>query len=865
MRNTKSSQKNSGHSIRGIIASIMLVSFALWLFMSIVGAPPASSELSNVGFNKFGGPVGAFAASHLVATFGYLSIFISALIILVAIGRIFQIQVRKIAVLGGEIISGHAILACLLGLPESGLSMNIVGNYGLTLSSTVKSVFGGLGSYIFMICLFLGFIAVLTRLDIRGSFQSAGKGISGIIIWLSARKERRSARKEATREEIFAKYSNKLRENHNPGGITGSLIPGDLSHPENYTEPVASIINEDQEVEPNAKETPSNYMEFIPPPIRRNAKTFKENRDFAPKEIEAIPPPPSGHLDTINPKTLHETIPIKKKSIPQLKNPFLSDELETEDKPKPIISQEPPLPEPVISNEKSPEIASIYENMPIEKAKSQHNQSKKISLLRPYKYTPPPLNILIDPEPDPESVSDGALHKQSQRLLETLRSFNVDGVIREICPGPVITRFELEPAVGVKVSRISNLADDIALALKAKDIRIVAPIPGKGAVGIEVPNDNSQIVRIKSEISSDDFNNNKYSLPLALGKRVDGTPAIADLTKMPHLLIAGATGSGKSVCINSIITSIIYAKSPKEVRLILIDPKRLELSVYKGIPHLAAPIVVEPKHASIALNWATEEMDSRYKLLSEVGVRSIADYNTYIDAHKEREDLSKLPYIMVIVDEMADLMVTVASEIEEPIARLAQMARAVGIHLIIATQRPSVDVITGLIKANFPSRIAFKVRSKIDSRTILDIGGAERLLGKGDMLYLPSGYAEAIRIHGCLITTNETERVVKYLRTFPNPFPDKILDMEKQANTIAAQVDQDELFWEAAKIIVMYQQGSTSFLQRKLRVGYTRAGCIIDQLEMAGIVGPFQGSKAREVLVKDLDSIDEMKESGVSV
>ncbi|HHS50222.1 MAG TPA: DNA translocase FtsK [candidate division Zixibacteria bacterium] len=862
MANRKASQAKPERTFREILASSLLALFALWLFLSIIGAPPSSSFIPASSFNRFGGPAGAIFTAPLVSAFGYFAVFVPVLLMIFAVGRSFHLPLRKVLVLAGQVVAGHAILAGLLGLPSGVLSTDIVGDYGLLLSATMRSVFGGLGAYAFSITLFVAFVAVITRLDIRSTLSSAGKGISGARSWISARKSRKQTRDESSREEIFAKYSGRVKEEHT-GGITGSLIPGEFASAE---PPIERRAPETIEVAPEKAHandnSNSNYMEFIPPPIRRNPKPA-----FADEKSAPPPPPPPAPAETIDPKKFARDTdpkpgPEKKRDIPPLASPFHDEEFEREHKP--VIGHEPPLPEPVFED-KSPDIKSIYEKKPVEKATVSPSHSEPMHHSATYKYSPPPLDILVEPEHEPNGLSDDALHRRSQRLLETLRSFNVDGEIREICPGPVITRFELEPAVGVKVSRIANLADDIALALKAQDIRIVAPIPGKGAVGIEVPNDNMQIVRIKSEIAGDDFHSKKHALPLALGKRVDGSPAVADLTKMPHLLIAGSTGSGKSVCINSIITSLVYSLSPRDLRLVLIDPKRLELSVYKGIPHLAAPIVVEPKHASIALNWATEEMDARYKLLSEVGVRSIADYNAFIDAHPEREELEKLPFIVVIVDELADLMLTVAGEIEEPIARLAQMARAVGIHLIIATQRPSVDVITGLIKSNFPSRIAFKVRSKIDSRTILDMGGAERLLGRGDMLYLPSGYADPIRIHGCLITTEETERVVKYLRTFPNPFSDDMLDMEEQENVISAQADQDELFWEAAKIVVMYQQGSTSFLQRKLRIGYTRAGCIIDQLEMAGIVGPFQGSKAREVLVKDLDAIDEMKDAGVSV
>ncbi|GEM_PF-1260095 len=477
-------------------------------------------------------------------------------------------------------------------------------------------------------------------------------------------------------------------------------------------------------------------------------------------------------------------------------------------------------------------------------------------VLHEKKFVPPPIGLLHPPERQTQQYSEAELQQIARDLYNALKTFRVEGKIVAITPGPVITRFEFEPAPGIKISKIVNLADDIALALKTSDVRIVAPLPGKGTVGIEIPNREQETVYIRSVIESQAFQNTKAMLPLALGKKVAGEPVVADLAKMPHLLIAGATGSGKSVCINAIITSLIYKKTPTELRLLLIDPKRLELSIYNGIPYLVSPVVVEHKEASAALKWGLIEMERRYKKLAEARVRKLEDYNKLV---KKKPELGEpLPYIVIIIDELADLMMTVGAEIEEPIARLAQMARAVGIHLIIATQRPSVDVVTGIIKANFPSRIAFKVRSKIDSRTILDMAGAERLLGHGDMLYLPSGFADPVRIHGSYVSTEETENLVEYLKQFENPQETSLSFREVIARK-ATEIELDDLFWEAAKIVVMSQKGSASHLQRKLRIGYTRAASIIDQLEAYGIVGPFEGSRPREVLIKTLEELDKLR------
>jgi S-DNA-T family DNA segregation ATPase FtsK/SpoIIIE len=473
------------------------------------------------------------------------------------------------------------------------------------------------------------------------------------------------------------------------------------------------------------------------------------------------------------------------------------------------------------------------------------------------------------------AASDRELHELGAVLIRKLADFNVRGEVVRISSGPVITQFEVEPAPGVKVNQIANLADDLALAMRAQRIRIVAPIPGRGAVGIEIPNAHPETVTIRELLGSTAFTEFRGTLPIALGKEISGTPIVADLTRMPHLLIAGSTGSGKSVCINALLTSLLHRFSPADLRLILIDPKMLELSMYNEVPHLLHPVVTRPKDSVIALKWAVYEMERRFELLARNAVRNIADFNARLRSGSELlgvdsklgsadEPLRPLPYVVVVVDELADLMLTVQAEIEEPLARLAQKARAVGIHVVLATQRPSVNVLTGFIKANFPSRISFQVASKTDSRTILDQNGAEALLGQGDMLFLPADRAAPIRIQGAYVSGRETESLVARVRALAErrefTAPDTI-DLQKVEGAELEETDgdRDELFFEAARVVIEHDQGSTSLLQRRLKVGYSRAARIVDQLHQHGILGPPDGSKPREVRI-GLEELAEMQE-----
>jgi DNA segregation ATPase FtsK/SpoIIIE, S-DNA-T family len=486
----------------------------------------------------------------------------------------------------------------------------------------------------------------------------------------------------------------------------------------------------------------------------------------------------------------------------------------------------------------------------------------------------PPLELLTSAPAQNTSLTDAELDRLGQVLIQTLRTFKVEGEIGGRTTGPVVTQFEVVPAPGVKVNRIAALDADLALALKAPSVRIVAPIPGKGAVGVDVPNPERVVVYLRSILESSAFQRKNTFLPMALGEDLAGRPYVADLAKMPHLLIAGATGSGKSICINTLITSLIYRYGPNAMRLLLVDPKMVELSMYGDLPHLRHPVVTNPHDAATVLKWAVIEMERRYALLSTNGARSLTEFNRRVaegqplrrpgtreddDPEVARYQDGALPYIVVVVDELADLMMTVQAEIEKPLAQLAQKARAIGIHLIVATQRPSVNVITGLIKANFPCRIAFRVSSKVDSRTIIDQNGADALLGNGDMLFLPPGSSDPVRIQGAFISTEDTERVMKWYR-------DRVRGPEQEEDILeyvrsqeAAEAGEDEeaeyvgerdaLFRQAAEVCVQHQQGSTSLLQRRLRIGYGRAARIIDQLHNAGVLGPPDGSKPREVLV----------------
>ena len=521
---------------------------------------------------------------------------------------------------------------------------------------------------------------------------------------------------------------------------------------------------------------------------------------------------------------------------------------------------------------KKPEPDVIENNLFKQEEEQKQDKTKEVLQLEhtitveDENYEYPPVELLSKGSQKGIKGGAKALTDTATKLQKTLYSFGVSAKVENVSVGPAITRYELKPAEGVRVSKIANLADDIALNLAAETIRIEAPIPGKQAVGIEVPNKEKQAVHLREVLESEEFENSESKLTIALGKDVAGNTQLADIAKMPHVLIAGSTGSGKSVCINTIITSIIYKAKPSEVKLVMVDPKVVELSVYNGIPHLLIPVVTDPKKAAGALAWAVQEMDNRYNLFAKKGVRDLKGYNKAVE---KDEGVGMLPQIVIIVDELADLMMVAAKDVEESICRLAQKARAAGMHLVIATQRPSVDVITGLIKANVPSRIAFAVSSQVDSRTILDSVGAEKLLGKGDMLYFPAGAPKPARVQGAFVSDEEVEKIVDFIKqngtaTYSEDILETIENSNKTDKEIAMEKDEeddtDPFLMDAIETVVETGQASTSFIQRKFKVGYARAGRIIDQMEERGVISGYQGSKPREVLMT-LEKLNELKMS----
>lgn len=515
----------------------------------------------------------------------------------------------------------------------------------------------------------------------------------------------------------------------------------------------------------------------------------------------------------------------------------------------PIISSFNDREEIMGQEEKTSAVASSQDGEPQEDTGELIAGPMAFTEVENKEYVLPSLDLLNKPIANHQTTEHENIYQNARKLEKTFASFGVKAKVTKVHLGPAVTKYEVYPDVGVKVSKIVNLSDDLALALAAKDIRIEAPIPGKSAIGIEVPNNEVAMVSLREVLDTKQAEKPDAKLLIGLGRDISGDSVVAELNKMPHLLVAGATGSGKSVCINGIITSILVRAKPHEVKMMMIDPKMVELNMYNGVPHLLAPVVTDPKKASQALKKVVNEMERRYELFSHTGTRNIEGYNDYIKRHNQDEEAKQpsLPYIVVIVDELADLMMVASSDVEDCITRLAQMARAAGIHLIIATQRPSVDVITGVIKANIPSRIAFSVSSQTDSRTILDMGGAEKLLGRGDMLFLPVGASKPIRVQGAFLSDEEVERIVDF-----------VIDQQKaqyQEEMIPQDINEeveevdDDLYDDAVQLVLEMQTASVSMLQRRFRIGYTRAARLIDAMEIRGVVGPYEGSKPRTVLV----------------
>ena len=602
-----------------------------------------------------------------------------------------------------------------------------------------------------------------------------------------------------------------------------------------YEEPE---VNEEQDFEPE---------EEMPHEEPQDHYVTEQHSDYgAPQEIY-----PEAEPD-------YDPQPVQSETV------YKSDATVDASESQPTVAAEKAPSQPAKNPKSSPkEIENGIQN--IQKEIIQKNEVVK----KEYHY--PPLKLLKRGDGKSQGDSDEHLRKTAKKLQDTLHNFGVNVTVTNVSCGPTVTRYELQPEMGVKVSKIVNLADDIKLNLATPDIRIEAPIPGKAAVGIEVPNKENHAVMLRELLQSQEFQTAKSKLAFAVGKDIAGKPVVTDIAKMPHLLIAGATGSGKSVCINTLIVSILYKAKPEEVKLIMIDPKVVELSVYNGIPHLLIPVVTDPKKAAGALNWAVTEMMGRYNTFAEFGVRNLQEYNRKVDDMRipeGEERPERMPQIVIVVDELADLMMVAPGEVEDAICRLAQLARAAGIHLIIATQRPSVNVITGLIKANMPSRIAFSVSSGVDSRTILDMNGAEKLLGKGDMLFYPQGYQKPARLQGAFVSDEEVSAIVDFLAD-KNPGTQYNAQIEQQVNTVSLSAggassgdDRDVYFVDAGKFIIEKDKASIGMLQRMFKIGFNRAARIMDQLCDAGVVGPEEGTKPRKVLMSQEQFENYLEENG---
>jgi S-DNA-T family DNA segregation ATPase FtsK/SpoIIIE len=791
---------------------IALLGAAAFLFLALFSYCPEtdpgffqsiSPEPQKV--KNLGGPVGAYGASLLKETLGLGSYFVVALIAWMAIpvirGRNLRMAPWKIPVGLFTLIWASTLIS--LALPDRP-SANQGGIVGQQMAEWLLEALHPAGSYLLVIIVLilsvaaLGEVAFLAGLRTLGTFALRAAGAIYVACERGARHLLQLARRllaKAGEQAIALKKT------------VGTRIEAWRTRSKRPPEPLQSA--------PEKKSAPAivNHKFKPPPPAAKKEAPAKEGP--SPKIVD----PEKGE------------------------HPLATDSaaLAGEEEARKPVQTTLPFPQPL-----------------------------------PEGYRHPPLDLLDDPDPGQSVVDEEAL-KESAVILETkLKDFGVHGRVTEIHPGPIITLFEYEPASGIKVNRIVNLADDLALAMKALSIRIVAPIPGKSVVGIEVPNKKRQMVTLKEILADKAFQACRWKIPLALGKDIAGNPVTTDLARMPHLLIAGATGTGKSVNLHSLILSILFRFSPQEVKFLMIDPKMLELAGYHGIPHLLHPVITDSRRASDVLDWAVERMEQRYQLLSEKGVRNIESYNEKIDKElaasgnggtgqlpeiddpdEEDGDIvperGRLPYIILVIDEMADLMIIAGRQIEESITRLAQMARAAGIHLLLATQRPSVDVLTGIIKANLPARISFQVSSRIDSRTILDNMGAEKLLGRGDMLFLPPGTSKVTRIHGPYVSEPEIERVVDYIKQHGRPQYEKIPFKSKKTKDGEESFEHDEKYDEAVQLVAETRQASISMIQRKLRVGYNRAARMIERMEQEGVVGPQEGVKPREVFVNNLE------------
>lgn len=888
----------AGRKLRNEIIGVSLIAFGVALTLALVSFDKQDpSWLSSVSRSKTSnliGPVGANLAGFLYSTFGYVALFVPVALLVLAYWRLRESRMKLSWLkLGGLLLLFVSLIGLLAvmdaGRPEAfhlgGWIGHILvygdgrGNYGLA------NLLGVAGATIALLLAFVSGLLMATPLSVVGIAGlvmnlSERERRAGLMVtlserfrawwqeWQAARAERKAAREHEEEQANLREAAE--RAGRKAGSKNQEVING-----------AAGVMGGDRqaaEAETKANDVGTTEPAVAPTISKSEATAVSADGKSSASQPAKLPATAESKSElsavaraaSLAPKSPAGATPATRQTPP--KSAPLSDEDVVEDTLDDTFDDEPGggqrSVEEMLATASVKRVELTEEQARAESKPGAKTLVKNVSRTA-VEYKLPSPDMLTPPAPRSE-VADEELLERAQQLAEKCKEFNVSGQVKQISPGPVVTTFEFKPDPGVKYSRVTSLVDDLCLGLKAESIRIDR-IPGKSTVGIEVPNVKRETIRLREVIESKKFTESESKLTLALGKTIDGTNFVADLARMPHLLIAGATGAGKSVALNSILVSLLYKATPDEVKLILIDPKRLELGLYADIPHLLTPIVVDPKRASYALKWAVGEMENRYKHLAAFGVRNISQYNNEVCAAVDRnlaedsDELPKpLPYIVVIIDELADLMMVSARDVEESITRLAQMARAVGIHLVLATQRPSVDVITGLIKANFPSRISFRVSSKVDSRTIIDTNGAEGLLGQGDMLFLGPGTSRLVRVHGAFVDEKEVKRICDHARAQSRPaYDDKVVMSEKEIEgEEMGEMRKDEKYDEAVRIVIGMGRASTSVLQRRLRIGYGRAASIIDMMHREGIVGPEDGSKPRAVLVKSdfLDRLDQLRE-----
>ena len=875
---------------RNEIVAIALFALSALLALCLLSYNPDDPSWVSTGAasaRNWTGRVGANVAALLFQTFG-LAAGLLPLLLVAAAWRRFRTRrihapLSRVVGLVTLTLAAASLLALYVSEPLSDRSFNAGGFVGVLIAESLKGVLNTVGATIMLAAAAAVGLLLATNFSFADAYERTAAAVmnpSGTFrktfdrfqAWRAARRAAALGRAEERRAAVAAREAEEQAAQQAAAAAEAAELAAAKStvkrNMKTESGPAAAIKRNaaaaepkptrEDEIRAQLAQAEADLASIVIQPAASSASSASsEITPPAPARVrrneEAAPPVTTTRRVSVSPIEEEEVEPSPRKAPRAAAAPDVSEMMST----AAVVRTE--LPE---SGEEMP----FERNTPANVKESAHATPRKTkavaAAMLDYEY---PSMEYLNPAPPRREQADEELLQIAQRVAEKCKEFNVTGQIKHICPGPVVTTYEFKPDPGVKYSRVTGLVDDLCIALEAESIRIDR-LPGKPHVGIEVPNPERETIFMREVLESRQFRESGSKLTLALGKTIDGINYTADLTRMPHLLIAGATGTGKSVCLNSLVVSILYKARPDEVKFVMIDPKRLELGLYADIPHLITPIVTEPKKAANALKWAVREMEQRYKQLATWGVRNIDGYNTEVDRRNNVLDFDEdgnphktLPYVVIIIDELADLMMTCGADVEEAITRLAQMARAVGIHLVLATQRPSVDVITGLIKANFPSRIAFRVSQKVDSRTIIDANGAEQLLGRGDMLFLPPGTSRLLRVHGAFLDENEVAKIVAHIKAQGGaPVYDETITQseEDSAEGSGGSGERDELFEQALRICCEMKRASTSVLQRRLRIGYGRAAAILDGLEREGFIGAADGARPRPVLARAFETIN---------